>query len=57
MSGSGRYDMNRPKDAMLLIANDGPLVVPSGSTTRCVVTGRDIENAISVVIFTGLPVP
>ena len=42
---------------MLLIANDGPLVVPSGSTTRCVVTGRDIENAISVVIFTGLPVP
>ena len=25
MSGSCRYDMNRPKDAMLLIANDGPL--------------------------------
>ena len=49
LSRSGRYDLRRLKEAMLLlIANDAPLA-PSGWTIRSKANGLTTVNAISGV--------
>ena len=51
LSRSGRYDMKKLKQVMLLlIANDAPLG-PNGKTTHSRANGRVTANAMLVAIF------